>query len=606
VGAIDPERPLRWLYPRLRWLFSAWFLALCCLLVVGATLLAAVEFDAITSRLPEFGTFFGAHNLVLLAVSLAAIKGIHELGHALTCRHFGGECHEIGLLLLVFTPCLYCNVSDAWLFASKWQRIAVSAAGVVVEVVMAACCLLLWWVTAPGLLNTLLLNMAVVASVSTLVFNGNPLMRYDGYYVLSDLLDVPNLAQQSRALLGRRLSRWCLGMELPPDRSLPRTRRGLVALYGVASLVYRWLVVAMILWLVYRAARPYGLEMLAGTAAVAAIGGMLAMPTWNLAVFLRDPSNRRRMRPRRAWLSGLAGLALLGAGLWVPLPCRVVAPAVIQPEGAQRVYVTAPGRLMQTVTEGQTVEAEEELARLVNLGLRKEVAELTSQRDQQRLQLENLRVRQASDPSVGPLIPAAEGTLADIEARLRERNRDEERLTLRAPSRGTVLPPPRQPEYHYSPGTLASWQGTPLESRAIGAHLETGTLFCLVGDPRRLEAFLVIDQAEMKFVRKGQRVRLQLDENPGRVLEGTIAEVAKTDVKVAPRELTKESDLLVHFDREGIPRPVATSYQAQVVLDEADAALRIGTRGRAKVLVDPQPLGQRLYRALAHLLRFGV
>jgi len=101
--------------------------------------------------------------------------------------HFGGECHEIGVLLLVFTPCLYCNVSDAWLLPSKWQRIAVSGAGIFVEIVLASLCLFLWWLSEPGLTNTLLLNVLVACSVNTLFLNGNPLLRYDGYYVLSGL-----------------------------------------------------------------------------------------------------------------------------------------------------------------------------------------------------------------------------------------------------------------------------------------------------------------------------------------------------------------------------------------------------------------------------------
>ena len=115
-------------------MFSLWFLLACLGLVASAVVLAVVEFDVLVQKLGQHGrSFFSAGNFVWLAVALALAKCLHELGHAITCKHFGGECHEIGLMLLVGTPCLYCDVSDAWLLADKWHRIAVSAAGIFVE-----------------------------------------------------------------------------------------------------------------------------------------------------------------------------------------------------------------------------------------------------------------------------------------------------------------------------------------------------------------------------------------------------------------------------------------------------------------------------------------
>ncbi len=605
LGSIDPEPLLRWLAPKCAWLFSFWFLAGCLAITVSAAVLAAVQFDVLRSRLPDFQTFFAAGNLVWLAVALVIAKALHELGHALTCKHFGGECHEIGVLLLVFTPCLYCNVSDAWLFPSKWQRIGVSAAGILVEVVLAALCTLLWWLTGPGLLNALLLNIVVVCSVSTILFNGNPLLRYDGYYILSDLLGVPNLGQQSRALIHRGMSRWLLGIESPEvDRSLPEARRPLLVLYGVASVLYRWFVVIAILWLCYQVTKLWGLELLGGLIAVVTLAGMIVPPLRNLARFVRNPANRRRIRRGRALTAGILLAGLAGGVLLVPLPYRIKAPVVLQPQEARHVYVTVPGRVAESVAAGALVDENGELARLVNLDLRKEVVELTGQWHQQRLHLQNLRARQ-SDPSAASQIPAAEEALADIEKRLRQRQDDEKRLVLRAPVRGTVIPPPRQPDQFYKPGSLGAWKGTPLEPRTAGTYVEVGSLLCLIGDPSRLDALLVIDQSDMKFVREGQRVRMQLDEMPGRVLHGTIVELAKTDLKIAPRELTQQSDLVIHFDREGVPRPVANSYQARVVLDEGDHRLLVGTRGRAKILVDPQPVALRLYRWARYLFHFG-
>jgi putative peptide zinc metalloprotease protein len=196
--------------------------------------------------------------------------------------------------------------------------------------------------------------------------------------------------------------------------------------------------------------------------------------------------------------------------------------------------------------------------------------------------------------------------LEDLESRLQQLRQDADRLVLRAPAAGTVIPPPLPPDSFYHAGELTAARGTPLDTGSRGSHLDVGTLLCLVGEPAEVEALLVVDQSQIQYVRAGQRVRLQVDASPNRILRGAIVELAGLDLKVAPRELAEQSDLLVHFDREGIPRPAATSYQARVALDPDHGPLPIGTRGRAKISADPQPLGIRLYRAARSLFSFGM
>lgn len=239
---------------------------------------------------------------------------------------------------------------------NKWHRVGISSAGMLVEIVLASICTFLWWFSEPGLLNTLCLNVMFICSVSTILLNGNPLLRYDGYYILSDVLEVPNLSQQSRALLGRGLARGLLGMELPADRSLSRERRGLVAAYGVASAAYRWFVVIAILWFCHKVSSGYRLELVAEAMAVVVIGGLLMGPIWNLTQAVRNPGWRQRVQGGRLALSAGAAIVLAAAVLLVPLPFRVTAPVVLQPEGGHRVYVLIPGRLSSAVREGAEVE----------------------------------------------------------------------------------------------------------------------------------------------------------------------------------------------------------------------------------------------------------
>ncbi len=598
LPGIDPVRLLRWLYPKCRWMFSAWFLGLGVIAVVAAAALVLVQFVAFRARLPALHAFLTLGNVVWLMLALAVVKVLHELGHALTCKHFGGDCHEIGVLLLFFTPCLYCNVSDAWLFPGKWPRIAVSAAGIAVELFLATIATFLWWFSAPGVLNTLCLNIMIVCSLSTLLINGNPLLRYDGYYVLADLLDVPNLGQQSRWLLGRLLAGCFLGSDLPPDRTVPRNRKVVLFAYGVASMLYGWLVVLGILWLSYRLLEPRGLKVIAQILATVVIAGAVAIPVGSAAATMLDTVRRPRVRPVRAVFSFGFLAVLLVAALLIPLPYAVHAPVVIESRGAQRVYVAVPGRIEGSVSPGDSVVAGQELARLVDLDIRKETEDLAGQRRQMRLQLADLRVRLGRDPSVAGQIPAAEASLADVETRLRQREKDEESLVIRAPVAGTVLPPPpRESSTGPSAGQLPAWQGSPLDSRNRGCQLQIGTLLCEIGSPAEIEAILVIDQAEVNRVRTDQRVRIQLDEKPGQIISGTVVEVAKIDLKVVPRELAARMDLPVRIDDKGQPHPLATAYQARVRLDDADDAVRPGTGGRAKVLVEPQSLGQRFYQS---------
>ena len=230
-----------------------------------------------------------------------------------------------------------------------------------------------------------------------------------------------------------------------------------------------------------------------------------------------------------------------------------------------------------------------------------ELTRLQGQRDRQAIHLKNLRGQQGADPVAAAQIPTAEEALEDIDTRLAECRRDEERLTLTAPQDGTVLPPHRQPR-PTDADQLPTWTDTPLDPRNRGAYLETGTVVCLVGDPQRLEAMLVIDQADIDLIHVDPtkppiKVQIQLDESPGETLTGTIAAVGELDLKVAPPELVIAGDLPSKVDESGTPRPVSASYQARVVLDPAQhPTVLSGAPGHAKIDAEPMSLARRLIR----------
>jgi len=340
--------------------------------------------------------------------------------------------------------------------------------------------------------------------------------------------------------------------------------------------------------------------------ALLVIGGLLLVPLWNVARLLRNPAWRRRIKKGRVLLSWAVLVTAAAGACMVPLPFRVTAPAVLEPQDGHHVYVSVPGTLVAAAPAGAYVERGQTLAQLTDLDIRMQIEELIGQRNQQLLHVKNLEFRLVEDPSVAPQIPSAKEALADIDERLRQRQRDEKRLTLAAPAGGTVLPPPGVAAHPYVPGRLQTWWGSPLEPRNLGCRLTPGTLLCLVGDPARLEAVLIVDQSNLVFVKHGQRVRMQFDELPATVLDGTVTEIAKTDLKVVPRELAMANELPTRVDENGVHRPLNTSYQVRVSLDGHEGMLLTGARGRAKILADPQPLGRRLYRYLRRTFNFPL
>lgn len=606
----DPERFLNWLYPYVRWVFSPVTVTLCILLALSALTLVIVQFDVFRSKLPDFYQFFNFYNAMWLAVTLGITKVVHEFGHGLTCKHFGGECHEMGVMILVLTPCLYCNVSDSWMLPNKWHRAAIGAAGMYVELVIASICTFLWWFTSPGLLNNLCLNTMFVCSLTTVVFNANPLLRYDGYYMLADVMEIPNLRQKATTILSRKSAEWFLGMEQPEDPFLPERNQIFFAAYSIAAAFYRWFVLASILWFLYRVFKPYGLEVLGQLIVLASLVGLVVVPLYKVGKFFYIPGRLDKVKKPRMYTSLAVLLALVLAVIVIPVPHRLISTLEIQARDALSVYVHVPGRLEKLYVEpGQWVTKGQALADLRNMDVDLEVAKLSGTCDQYRKQLESLDRQRFTDLKASAEIPAVKEALKAAEQQLEEKKKDQMRLHLTAPADGIVLPPPETPVREMPDGQLAKWTGTPLEPKNVGALLEESVLFCQVGDPHRLEAILVIDQADIPYVRTEQTVDMKLDELPYDTLRGEIKEVANVDLKITPRALSTKSggELASKTDpHSGIERPQSACYQARVPVDDPDGVLRLSLRGRGKIYADWLPMGTRLWLFLAHMFHFKM
>src|SRR5947208_4795686 len=387
IPLFDPDKLLTRMVPYTWWIFTIPFLLLSIGVMLGAILLVATHFDAFLDKLPYSGNFFtfrnfasfAAQNLAYMWVGLAVVKVIHEFGHGLSCKTFGGEVHEMGLLFLVLSPAMYCNVSDAWTLPNKWKRIIISAAGIYVELMIASIATFVWWHTPShplffGLaINNLSLSLMVLCSISTVLFNANPLMRYDGYYVLADWLEIPNLRDRSNRFLKNVMLEYCLGVEVQPEPYMELSRKVLFVSYAIVSYVYRLWVTYYIILFLYSFLEPYRLQVVSEMLAWAAAGSLIGWPLFRLGKNLHKRGRLPDMKPVRVTISSCVVAAVLLFIFLVPLPVsRVIQTGAVelqpdpdQPEDAAKIFVPVPGileKLEPRCRDGQRVEEGEVLA----------------------------------------------------------------------------------------------------------------------------------------------------------------------------------------------------------------------------------------------------
>jgi putative peptide zinc metalloprotease protein len=595
----DPDRLLVWLEPKVRWMFSRTYLVLCALFGLFALGFVAYHATEFAAQLPELKDLLTPQNLLWMTVAFAVAKVLHEFGHALACKHFGGECHEMGIMLLLFVPCMYCNVTDSWMLAGRWRRIAVSAGGMIVEFQLAALGVFVWWFSHLGIIHAIALNTMIVCTVGTLFFNGNPLLRYDGYFILVDFLGIPNLWQESRSALKTALGKWFLKPEaVPPTEQ--HERRGVLLTYALFSIAYRIFVMLAILLFLQRVFVPKGLGVFIPIVLVTLAASAAVYWFVSLRRFWSRPMAWRQFRLLRLLY---VTVAFLGVGCLLfalPLPCRISAPALLQPIGAQRVYVSTPGVLTRCIAQGKTVTANQELAQLDDVELRRDIVRLKGELGMARARVDGLQARLNDEPTAAAQLEVAQQMVLDLEHQLQQRQKDAKALTLTATVAGTVMEPAEVPLSSSEGERLSKWSGTPLDKKNTQCFLERGTLLCVVGNPAAQEAELFIDENDVRYVRPGQRVRMKFALAPSIILTGKIVEIAKRNIATVPRELAIDQELPNRIDATtGSRRPTGTSYSVRVSLNnEGKIPLLAAARGEAKILVEPQSLAERLLRSI--------
>ena len=606
---IDPDWILNKLNPWFGWLYSPPALMVAVVYILTALMLVLVNFETFRSKLPEFHQFFASGNWFYLAAALGITKVIHEFGHGLSCKYYGGECHEMGFMLLVFTPCLYCDVSDSWMLPSKWKRMMIGAGGMYIELIIASTATFLWWNSHEGLFNQMCLNVMFVSSVSTLLFNANPLMRFDGYYILSDMLEIPNLRTKSSTSLSRLAKKWCLGVKLQDDPFLPKRHQGLFALYSVASTIYMWVLMISIFMFVWNAMKPYRMEAIGRMLALFGIYGLIVRPITGIYKFLKVPGRRDEVKSLNITVTAGVVAVIAAAICFIPLPQRVWCPAELRPRGEETVYVTVDGRLEEILVEANDRVAEgDELARFSNVDLELQIAELEGQESGYRARLASLERERFTDSAAGMEIRTVEESLKSVEEQLVKKRQYQSELVLKAPRSGLVLPSETVDEKPDPSGRLPGWSGSALAKKNIGATFAEGTVLCMVGDPDHFEAVMIVDQSEVEFVQIGQRVDLKLDAFPFETFRGAVNEIAETHIEVGSERLSVKAggSVPTTTDEMGREVPISTSYEVLMQVDDAENVFTPGMRGNARVEVGNRTVGQWLLRLFWQTFNFRM
>jgi putative peptide zinc metalloprotease protein len=568
----DPDRFLcRWM-PVVRPLLSKGGAVLWLIVVLAACAAIAPRWDEVTAAARNS---IAPGNWLWLWAVFVGIKFIHECGHAFACRRFGGEVHEMGIMFLVFIPTPYVDASTAWAFPSRWARMFVGAAGMIVELFVAAIMAFVWLNTSPNeLTNQLAYNTMLIASVSTIVFNANPLLRYDGYYMLSDFLEIPNLQRKSTeyilGLVKRHVFRVKATQPLPPV-----WQRVQLFTYGVLSTIYRVFVGVMIILLVAFTIPVLGVLM--------AIGGIitwLLMPLFKTLKYLAlDPELHRKRGRATAFTLAFATIVFLAIGV-IPYWETIRATGVLEPEDQSKIHAAVPGFVKEIkAQDGQWLEKGATILVLEDKQLEAKIAEAEA-----RVAAAVARYHDVLAES--PVqAESAEYAVRVEESNLEDLKRQAGELIIKTPIAGRLVAPDIE--------------------TSIGTYTARGSEIATVMTLDRLVVKAALEQRDVELAENGKHTAIRLAGEVGRELVGQDARVLPAAQSQLPSEvlgqLGGEAIPVDQRDEKGV-KPMTPQFELRVKLANPNGEFYPGQRAYLRMTVGYKPLLQQWARRFRQLI----
>ncbi len=581
IPLVNPEPYLRRHEKLCRALFSPVAGVLWLVLVVFALGLVIANADRFGDALNQVAQLAPGTLFTMAAVFLG-LRIIHELGHAMSCKAFGGRSTEIGVILIAFVlPLPYCDASSAWRFARLWPRVCVSLAGIFAETVLAAFAAIYWSLGSDPVWTSIAYQIMLISGVSTLVFNLNPLLRYDGYYVLSDLTGTPNLASRSREMLKHLIQYHAFGVKGSRGPGLRSLGEGwLLAVYGILATPYRIFIAVAILLVI---ASKY---LTLGVALAVAMGVVwLVYPVLKTAGFLLSDPKLEGHRARAITVTVATLAVVLGPIALAPLPTPAYAVATLEPARMAGLRTLEGGVLAELLVEpGEVVKQGQVVARLENVALQAELRALRSRLAQAHTQY---RSALGGPPAEQEEFRQAVRVVTEQVARAERRVAN---LVLVAPVAGVVSPMGGQ--------TVADLQAL------IGAFVPRGTALGLVVSEDELIVRAMVPDRDHAFVFRGQdagdiRARVRLASAPGTVIDASVLRAAPLGTKeLSSTALAVESGGGIITDPRTPDRAVALtpSFEIELSLAERTPAAAPGVRASVRLDGPKRPLGVRWWR----------
>ncbi|MHA3772669.1 efflux RND transporter periplasmic adaptor subunit [Verrucomicrobiota bacterium sgz303538] len=580
----DPDKLFGRMAKPIGWIWTRSSLWISCAILATAILVFGMNVGRIH---PTMANFFSFSNLTLIWVTTIIIKSIHELGHGLTCKHFGGEVHEIGVMVLVFTPYFFVNVSDSWVMPERRHRILVSAAGIYVELILASFATFLWAVVQPGAFQDFLFNVMVIASFSTIVFNANPLMRFDGYYIMTDAIEVPNLQAKSRALITMQVKNLIFGTKAEDPvlarMPLPKKRFALFYTYAILSWIYGYYVIYKLTWFMSDRMAVYDMRAVGQFLSFSALLAWVVMPLWAFYKSLQLKREDWKPHGRLRRLSAIFGTAL-GAFLimcFVPTELTITRSGAIELASPEQIRPEVPGFVEEIyVKEGEHVQPGQPIAKLSN----RELQQLHVANEQRLRSAEAIAQRAIALDKPADL-RQAEGARVAYQAKFDESVRDMGKLILKARTAGTVL--------------------TRKLDEKQGHLLRSGELFCEIGSLDPMTIKMALSEKQVRYVEQGQKVVLKADAYPNQTIHGVITEVHPMFLaKDLPAALSarRSGDVPTILDARGQEVPLERTFEARIDVENPEGLLRPGMTGHGKIFAGKRPWGKLVLQSLLDLI----
>jgi len=547
------------LYPKLKFIYTPAFVLFTILLFAVMLWMWADRFGEIWSDSFEFYNFTtkSGKDLVEFWFLFAFMAFFHESAHGLTCKHFGGNVEKMGFTLMYFAPSFFCDASQAWVYASRWQRVAVSIAGIWIDLIICVFATVVWWGTATGMaIHDLAYKVMMVTGIGVSLLNLNPLIKLDGYIIFADLVHQQDLKEKSTAYLSSLVRKTIFRLPVEVE-FVPRRRRAFYIIYAILSGLYGYLLLSFLMVLTYHILHSYTPEW-AFVPALAAGYWVFKGRIHTLVKFMKIVYLDKRERVK-AWLTAPRVTALSTAALLViflPLwPDFIEGRFVLEPAHKALVRAASPGTVTHVLArEGQSVSAGQPLVELSNLQMESAAAGADADMHVASDQV-NLALLRYGD--FGPVEYKRQA--------MAERNRtlvsQVALLRITSPISGVVV--------------------TPRVDDLLGAYLDRGEEVAEVADLSTMTARIYIPEFAMREVRLGSKVRLQT--------ESQVVPLTATLSEVGPAATAAEPGLIPKEQLKGVTPP--RFYVGSALLRNA-GELREGMTGTAKIFVTRRSIAE--------------